>query len=43
VATVRRVGLILVVMAVALVVGDGVALAAVKYGTDGRTIRFVAP
>jgi hypothetical protein len=28
---------------VALVVGDGVALAAVKYGTDGRTIRFVAP
>lgn len=34
--TVRRVGLALVVMAVALVVGGGVALAAVKFGTDGR-------
>ena len=32
----RRVGLVLVVMAVALVVGGGVALAAVKYGSDGR-------
>ncbi len=34
--TVRRVGLVLVVMAVALVVGGGVAVAAVKFGTDGR-------
>lgn len=31
----RRVGLVLVMMLVALVVGSGVALAAVKYGTDG--------
>ena len=34
----RRVGLVLVMMAAALVVGGGVALAAVKYGTDGRDI-----
>lgn len=34
--TVRRVGLVLVAMAVALVVGGGVALAAVKFGTDGQ-------
>ena len=32
----RRVGLVLLAMVVALVVGGGVALAAVKYGTDGR-------
>jgi hypothetical protein len=31
----RRVGLLLAVMAMALVVGSGAALAAVKYGTDG--------
>ena len=36
--TVRRVGLVLVMMAVALVVGSGVALAAVKFGTDGRDV-----
>ncbi|GEM_PF-2024464 len=34
--TVGRVGLVLVMVVVALVVGGGVALAAVKYGTDGR-------
>jgi hypothetical protein len=34
--TVRRVGLVLVAMAVTLVVGGGIALAAVKFGTDGR-------
>ena len=34
--TVRRVGLVLVAMAVALVVGGGVAVAAVKFGTDGQ-------
>ena len=32
----RRVGLVLVMTVVALVVGGGVALAAVKFGTDGR-------
>jgi Ca2+-binding RTX toxin-like protein len=32
----RRVGLVLVMMAVALVVGSGVAVAAVKFGTDGQ-------
>ncbi|MDQ4126771.1 MAG: hypothetical protein M3151_02240 [Actinomycetota bacterium] len=32
----RHVSLILVTMAVALVAGGGVAVAAVKYGTDGR-------
>src|SRR5215207_9797779 len=32
----RRVSLILVMMSVALVVGSGVAVAAVKFGTDGR-------
>ena len=32
----RRVGLVLLMMAVALAVGGGVALAAVKYGTEGR-------
>ncbi len=32
----RRVGLVLVMMVVALVVGGGVALAAVKFGTDGQ-------
>src|SRR3712207_5073120 len=31
----RRAGLVLVMMAVALVIGGGVALAAVKFGTDG--------
>jgi Ca2+-binding RTX toxin-like protein len=36
VKTVRRVGLVVVMMVVALVVGSGVALAAVKYGTDGQ-------
>src|SRR4028119_1763150 len=36
VETVRRVSLFLLVMAVALIVGSGVALAAVKFGTDGR-------
>lgn len=34
--TVRRVGLVLVAIAVALVVGGGVALAEVKFGTDGQ-------
>jgi RTX calcium-binding nonapeptide repeat (4 copies) len=33
---VRRVGLVLVMMVVALIVGGGVAVAAVKFGTDGR-------
>ena len=32
----RRIGFILVMMAVALVVGSGVAFAAVKFGTDGQ-------
>jgi Ca2+-binding RTX toxin-like protein len=32
---VRRVGLVLLMMAVALIVGSGVAVAAVKFGTDG--------
>ncbi len=34
----RRVSLILVMMVVALVMGSGVALAAVKFGTDGRDV-----
>jgi Ca2+-binding RTX toxin-like protein len=34
----RRLGFVLVMMAVALVVGSGVALAAVKFGTDGRDV-----
>ncbi len=38
--TVRRVGLVLVMMVAALVVGGGVALAAVKYGTDGSDEFF---
>jgi Ca2+-binding RTX toxin-like protein len=33
--TMRRAGLVLVMMVVALVVGSGVAVAAVKYGTNG--------
>src|SRR5215210_1009305 len=36
VRTMGRVGLVLVMMAVALVVGNGVAVAAVKFGTDGQ-------
>jgi Ca2+-binding RTX toxin-like protein len=32
----RRLGLVLLIMVMALVVGSGVALAAVKFGTDGR-------
>ncbi len=34
----RRVGLLLVMMVMAFVVGGGVALAAVKYGTEGRDL-----
>ena len=34
----RRVSLLLVTMVVALVMGSGVALAAVKYGTEGRDV-----
>ena len=34
----RRFGLVLLMMVVALVVGSGVALAAVKFGTDGRDL-----
>jgi hypothetical protein len=33
---VRRLGLVLLMMGVALVVGSEVAIAAVKFGTDGR-------
>jgi hypothetical protein len=33
---VRRVGSVLVMMVLALVVGSGVAVAAVKFGTDGQ-------
>jgi hypothetical protein len=36
----RRVGLVLVMMTVALVVGSGAAVAAVKVGTDGSDFLF---
>jgi Ca2+-binding RTX toxin-like protein len=35
---VRRVGLVLVVMTVALIVGSGAAVAAVKFGTNGSDV-----
>ena len=35
-STVKRAGLVLVLMAAALVLGGGVAVAAVKFGTDGQ-------
>jgi Ca2+-binding RTX toxin-like protein len=38
VRTMGRVGLVLLMMALALVVGSGVAVAAVKFGTDGQDI-----